>query len=39
MEGLSVFETPSKKEYSLAEVLCGNDLADIKARKCASIGF
>lgn len=39
MEMLPVFETDSKKEYSLAEVLCGDDIDDIRMRRSTSIGF
>ena len=39
IEGLSRLALDTKAEYSLAEILCGEDLADIKTRKRTSIGF
>ncbi len=39
IEGLSRLALDTKAEYSLAEVLCGEDLADINTRKRTSIGF
>ena len=39
MENLPVFDVDQKREYSLAEVLCGEDLKDMHSRKKTSIGF
>ncbi len=39
MENLPVFDVDQKREYSLAEVLCGVDLKDMQGRKKTSIGF